>query len=663
MANYHYDEGGSLAAYFLITILALVLTPMTLSSISKRPAKQHPRGCQCQACLDQRARIAKREKGTILAFNLSKKTYFLIAGWTLFAFLCYKVSGAVVENKLYNPFEILGISPSLSEKDIKSHYKKLSKQFHPDKVKPSANETAEEISDRFVQLTKAYKSLTDETIRKNWELYGNPDGRQEMSMGIALPKWIVESHNNIWVLGIYGLIFGGALPALVGRWWFGSRQKTKDGVNAKSAAVFFKSLKEESMMEEVVGTLGKAYQFEMSDVGVKKVDVNIDRLESEIEKRAGVKWSEVRKIAKDVDGKLHVKRRRALVLLYAHLLRIDISDEKLQKEQAQIILQIPLLLNALLNVSISRNWLLPSLAIMRLNAYFAQALPPVEDERLRLTQLPFIQKADVETLGDAKNLTDVADILESKKDKRASVVRKALERWGAIDIVDAAFKVIGERGVTPSSIVFLVLKLRISPPGKKVQRKELSVDETKRAIKYNEKQDDEFLLSKSEMEEFTNEETVATSAHAPYWPGERKPSWWVVLADDKLNRIVVPPFKVTDVPYANSDAEHERDYRSYKIQFQAPQNVGMFTWKVYLVSDTFVGEDVTRDIILKIEQPQAMESPDDEISDPEEDSLAGQMAAMRGGKVKKLADQGDDDDESSTDDDEEENESSDSDSD
>lgn len=109
-------------------------------------------------------------------------------------------------------------------------------------------------------------------------------------------------------------------------------------------------------------------------------------------------------------------------------------------EQAQILLQIPLLLNALLNVSISRNWLLPSLAIMRLNAYFAQALPPVEDERLRLTQLPFIQKADVETLGDAKNLTDVADILESKKDKRASVVRKALERWGAIDIVDAAFK-------------------------------------------------------------------------------------------------------------------------------------------------------------------------------------------------------------------------------
>lgn len=34
-------------------------------------------------------------------------------------------------------------------------------------------------------------------------------------MGIALPKWIVEGKNNIWVLGVYGVIFGVALPYLV----------------------------------------------------------------------------------------------------------------------------------------------------------------------------------------------------------------------------------------------------------------------------------------------------------------------------------------------------------------------------------------------------------------------------------------------------------------
>ncbi|KXN80902.1 Translocation protein sec63 [Leucoagaricus sp. SymC.cos] len=668
MANYHYDEGGSMAAYFLITILAMVLTPMTLSSAGKRPTRKQMTGCECKPCLEQRSRIAKREKGSLFVLRLSKRAYFLIAGWSLFAFLCYKVAGATVEGQVYNPFEILGISASASEKEIKSHYKKLSRLYHPDKVKPTVNDTIETIQDRFVKITKAYKSLTDETIRKNWELYGNPDGRQEMSMGIALPKWIVESHNNVWVLGFYGLLFGGALPALVGRWWFGNRQKTKDGVNAKSAAAFFKSLKEESPMEEVVGTLGKAFQYEMSDANVKKSDVTIDRLESEIEKRAGSKWTEVRKIAKDVDGKLHPKRRRALVLIYAHLLRIEIPDPKVQKEQIQVLLQLPLLLTALLNVSVSRSWLLPTLAIMRLHAYLAQALPPVDNQRMRLTQLPSIQSKDVEALTDAKTLTDVAEALESKKDGRASDIKKALEKWGTIDIVDVAFKVIGERVVTPSSIVFLVVKLRLIPPSKQIQRRELSVDETKKAVKSNDEKDEKFLTSRGEMEELDGEREIATVAHAPYWPSVRfplLPSWWVILADDKLNRVVVPPFKVTDVPYANADAEHDRDYRSYKIQFQAPQNTGMFTWKIYLVSDTFVGGDVTKDIILKIEEPQAAEQVDeDEISDPDEDTLAGQMAAMRGGKVKKRVEQDEDDDESSTDDDQDDDgTSSDSDSD
>lgn len=44
-------------------------------------------------------------------------------------------------------------------------------------------------------------------------------------MGIALPEWVIESQNNIWVLGAYGLVFGLGLPYLVvralvlgGRW-------------------------------------------------------------------------------------------------------------------------------------------------------------------------------------------------------------------------------------------------------------------------------------------------------------------------------------------------------------------------------------------------------------------------------------------------------------
>ena len=76
----------------------------------------------------------------------------------------------------------------------------------------------------------------------------------------------------------------------------------------------------------------------------------------------------------------------------------------------------------------------------------------------------------------------------------------------------------------------------------------------------------------------------------------RKPSWWIVLADDKSNRVVVPPLKISDIPYSRPDAD--RNYRAFKIQFQCPPNTGLFTWKIYIVSDTFVGEEATTDLAV-----------------------------------------------------------------
>ncbi|KAL0949851.1 hypothetical protein HGRIS_009884 [Hohenbuehelia grisea] len=672
MANYNYDEGGQMAGYFVISFLALILVPLTLSSLSKPSAKRSSTGCKCQKCATQRARVAKRERGSILNPKFSKKTIFLVVGWALLGYMSYKSANAKFENKIYDPFEILGIKMGTSQKEIKSHFKKLSRKFHPDKVKLSGNETIEEVANRFVDITKAYKSLTDETIRKNWELYGHPDGKQEMSMGIALPSWLVEGKNNIWVLGFYGLIIGGALPLLVGRWWFGYRQKTKDGIQAKSAAAFFKGTREESSMADVIGCLGKAYEFEPHRPAVKSEKAELETLEGQIKERVGKKWTDARKLVEgdERQGPAFETRWKALVLIYAHLLRLPVSSS-LQNDQTAILLQTPLLLNALLQISISRNWLRPTIAVMRLHAHLAQAVLPAfshNDSILKstLTQLPGVDQDEVDKLPtDAPKIDEFATALEEKRDGRAQDAKEVLRNWGRIELVDASFQVIGERIVTPASIVFLVVKLRISPPGSTLnEEKDLGVDETKRLIKYNEEKDQEFLLNKENDEPLEDATSLSEWAHAPYWPGNRKPSWWVLLADDKTQRVIVPPMKVTDVPFSRTNAD--RNYRSYKMQFQAPQSVGLFTWKLYVVSDTFVGEEVTRGIELKIDDVSALnadeQASEDEISEPDEDTLAGQMAAMRGGKVKKRDDE-ESDDESTTDGDEGDDSSSDSDSD
>ena len=133
-------------------------------------------------------------------------------------------------------------------------------------------------------------SLTDETIRKNFEMYGHPDGRQEFSMGIAIPQFIIESKNNIWVLSLYGLIFGIGLPILVGRWWFGSRNFTKDGVQARTAELFFKSIKEDIGETDIVLSVGNALPWERPVKPTEESVNAVNELRQEIESRVARGW-------------------------------------------------------------------------------------------------------------------------------------------------------------------------------------------------------------------------------------------------------------------------------------------------------------------------------------------------------------------------------------
>lgn len=69
-------------------------------------------------------------------------------------------------------------------------------------------------------------------------MYGNPDGQLQTSFGIALPEWLVKEGNHLYVLGVYGLIFGIMLPAVVGNWWYKSIQYTGESVLIKTTKLF-----------------------------------------------------------------------------------------------------------------------------------------------------------------------------------------------------------------------------------------------------------------------------------------------------------------------------------------------------------------------------------------------------------------------------------------
>ncbi|KAF8306252.1 hypothetical protein DL93DRAFT_2065614 [Clavulina sp. PMI_390] len=626
MAEYDYEEGGFMALYFILTFLIIILIPLSTSTLVPSFKKDTSNVCECSECSVKQ----QKAKRTSPLQRLSPSGIFTLILWVIFFGIAYKLATTKLDSKIYDPFEILGLAPTSDEKAIKKHYKKLSIKFHPDKVKLAINQTIEEVSNHFVDLTKAYKALTDETVRENLRLYGNPDGKQDFKVGIALPPWVIESSNNGWVLGSYAILFGGLLPYLVGRWWFGSRQHTKDGVHARTAESFFKALGEDDTVQDVVRTLSQGFQYEE---GVVVPGGSEAALQEEIKNKIG-------------------SPSRALILLYAHLLRIQVNDAQLRKEQEKMVARLPSMLASLLAMTLSHNWLVPSLHVMHLHAYLAQALMPGSSEQ---AQLPHTKESDTQE--------DIEKVLKETT-PQASDITKAARHTTKLEVMDVYFKVLGERIITPGAIVHLVFQARVVPQTKPTGP---HISEASSSAPKDERHQS-FWSNKKDTEDITN--PVVPLAHAPHWPTERKPQWWIFLADQKQNRVFVPPMKFSEVPLydPNVPAASQATDRLYKLTFQAPPTAGTLALQVHFVSDSFLGEDIRRSIVLKVEDVSALtdeeQGAEDDISDPEEDSLAGQMAALRGGPVKRaLVEESDDDDDSTTDGDASSDSDSDSDSD
>lgn len=72
--------------------------------------------------------------------------------------MSYLIATTKIENIVWDPYVVLGIPTSSSIEVIKSHYKKLSRTLHPDKIKLVGNITKEMVETKFVEITKAYKA-------------------------------------------------------------------------------------------------------------------------------------------------------------------------------------------------------------------------------------------------------------------------------------------------------------------------------------------------------------------------------------------------------------------------------------------------------------------------------------------------------------------------
>lgn len=93
----------------------------------------------------------------------------------LLGYLLYLTIQAILDSpagiKRFDPYELLGIEIGATDKQIRSAFREMSRIYHPDKN--IGNNWA---AGKYVQITKAYETLTNELARSNYEKYGNPDG-------------------------------------------------------------------------------------------------------------------------------------------------------------------------------------------------------------------------------------------------------------------------------------------------------------------------------------------------------------------------------------------------------------------------------------------------------------------------------------------------------
>ena len=80
--------------------------------------------------------------------------------------------------------------------------------------------------------------------------------------------------------------------------------------------------------------------------------------------------------------------------------------------------------------------------------------------------------------------------------------------------------------------------------------------------------------------------------HAPYFPLDKRPSWWVCLCSVDLNDAICPPLRLHDLV----------DNKTVTLQFAAPRQHGNVRLAILVKSDSLIGADVEHKCSFQVVQ-------------------------------------------------------------
>ncbi|EPX72561.1 ER protein translocation subcomplex subunit Sec63 [Schizosaccharomyces octosporus yFS286] len=578
-SEYKYDEQGQFFPVFLLVAVSCFIIPMTFSSLFGQVSTKK-NGSVSDPFAAYRPKDIKKKKES----KLRLRHFIILIGWAIIGYLSYRVAFTKLSFNVWDPYEILGIPKNMAVDDIRRHYKRLSIKFHPDKIRNLGNTTREEVEANYIELTTAYRALTDEETRENYILYGTPDVPQNIDIGIALPKWIADSNNSIYVLGFYGLIFGIFLPYSVGRWWYGSRTYTRDQVHVGSVDAWFPKIHENLEMEDILQLLASSKEFQISSSPEASKTVVVQ-------------------------------------LLQNHLHRKEKSNLNMQR----LLSETDLVMNALVSVISAYGFSKPTDNVFKLWQHIVQAIPL--ELPLPLLQLPHLSVEDAKKFA-SRGITHIPQFLQLKKEKGLSgysseQIQEMVEianNIPRISVLDSKVLVDGDDFVTTGAIANFILRLKCSY-GEEIMP-EVSVEGTETATEQDKIDAERVHMEKDVV---LGDLEVLPHAWSPYFTQSHKTAWWVYVVDPRQNRVIIPPFSITDIP---------RTERTIRIPFQVPPVEGTFKFQTHIVSNSYLGEDIVSNLTVVVKDAATIQDTiieDDEFSDGEDGLVDDEFEKLKHG--------------------------------
>ena len=265
-------------------------------------------------------------------------------------------------------------------------------------------------------------------------------------------------------------------------------------------------------------------------------------------------------------------RVKVNVLLQAHFSRHRLPQE-LQSDQREILVKVPRLVQALVDVISSNGWLKPALAAMEFSQMITQAL---WDRDSSLLQIPHFTKDIVSRCDAADEEIDTAfDIMALEDEARDGLLRLPPAKMADVarfcngfPNIDVEFELEDADDIETGDAVTMVVQLE---------------------------------------REHDDEEPGAGNTHnavyAPSFPRPKVEGWWLVMGDMATNTLV--SIKRVNI----------RQKATVRLTFAAPDTAGDYNYSVFFMCDSYMGCDQELECAFSVKQGEEGDSDDDDEDD------------------------------------------------